>query len=122
MRSSSRGLALRSSICALKKPRMLLRASRRTYGIGEAGLEHAAHPAGERVAHVGGHAQHGGDDAHRDLLGVVGGGIGLAPLDEAVDETVAQLAGAVLELGHGLRGEERQDEPAVPVVLGRIAA
>ncbi len=56
-------------------------------------LQHVAHPAGERVGQVGRHAEDPGDDPHRDLLRVVGGGIGVARVGELVEQAATELAG-----------------------------
>ena len=85
-------------------------------------LEQVAHPAGERVAHRLGHAEDQADHAHGDLLGVVGGGVGPALLDEAVHQPPAQLARVHLVLGHPVVREPGQDQPAAPRVHRRVAA
>ena len=91
------------------------------FRIGEPHFEHAAHPSGEFIGHLGGYPEHGGDDSHRNLLGIVGARIGLAFGDELVDELVAQVAGALFVFGYGLRRKHRKNESAVPVVVGWIA-
>ena len=45
-------------------------------------LEHVAHPSGEGVGQVGGDAEDPGDHPDRDLLGVVGRGIGVPDVGE----------------------------------------
>ena len=72
------------------------------------------------VGHVARDAHELGDDPGRDLLGVVGGGVGAALVDEAVDERVAQRPRARLVLLDRLRRERRQQEAPRPGVLGRV--
>ena len=88
--------------------------------VGQSLLEEAAHPPDELVGPVRAHAQHRGDHPHRDLLGVVGIDVGPAGGDEPVDQSVAELAGAVLVLLDHRRREHRQDEPASPRVVRRV--
>ena len=83
-------------------------------------LEHVAHPAGEFVRHRLGHPQDVADDPDRDLLGVVGGGVGAAGAEEPLDVAPAELAGHRLVAGHAGVGEPGQDQPPRPGVQGWI--
>ena len=96
---SSPGSVRRSAICCSEEADDAVLAAVAAHGIVRE-LEHVAHPAGERVGQVAGHAEDLGDDAHRDLLRVVGRRVGSAAFDEPVDEAAAQLAGHRLVLGH----------------------
>ena len=83
-------------------------------------LEDIAHPPGEGVGQVHRHAQHPGDHPRRDLLRVLGGGVGGSSIDEAGDQFAAQLASHRLVLVDlGVR-EPREQESSLPGVVGRI--
>ncbi len=75
LNKSSPGSALRRSTSADEELDEALDAPAAPLGVvGE--LEHVPDPAGEGVRQRGRHAEDGGDHPHRDLLGVVAGGIG----------------------------------------------
>src|SRR3546814_4728968 len=61
-------------------------------------LEDGDRPTGEDVLVLEGHAEHAGDDPYRDVLGVVLCGIGVAGVDEVVDQVVGQAVGDRREL------------------------
>ncbi len=83
-------------------------------------FEHGPHPAGEGVRQLGGHPEDGGDDPDRDLLGVVGGGVGRPLGQEALDQSGAQLPGhGLVALDLSVR-EPGQQEPAGEGVERRV--
>lgn len=90
--------------------------------IGQAELEHAANPLDELVRALLTDAEHVRDHPHRDLLGVVDGGIGVTVLDETGDQPAAHLPGGVLVGVDGAGREEGQDQASGPCVLRRVGA
>jgi hypothetical protein len=103
---SSRG-APSISVCSSSLNRSSLGCSRRDLGdeVGEEGLhranatllvvgklEHVTYPSGKGVGELARNSEDAGDDADRDLLGVVLGRIGVTGLDERVDERRAEVA------------------------------
>ena len=83
-------------------------------------LQDVAHPAGEGVGQVGGHAEDPGDDPDRDLLRVVGRGVGVARVGEAVEQAAAELAGQRHVAVDPLVREPGQQQPAGPGVQRRV--
>ena len=116
---SSPGWSLRRSSSAMRyEPKPSCPAEVPFRVVGE--LEHVADPAGEGVRQRLGHPQDVRDDPDRDLLGVVGGGVGVAGVDEPVDVAPAQVAGHRLVAGDPGVGEPRQDQSPGPGVQGRV--
>ena len=70
--------------------------------IGEPDLEHPSDPAGELVRHLERHTEHRRDHTNGDLLRVVRCGIRLPGFDEAIDQSMAEVACARLVLRHRL--------------------
>ena len=83
-------------------------------------LEHVAHPAGEGVGQVGGDTEDPGDDPDRDLLGVVGGGIGVPVVGEPVEQSAAELAGQRHVAVDPRVREPGQQQPPGPRVQRRV--
>jgi hypothetical protein len=65
-------------------------------------------------------AEHPADDAHRDVLRVLGGGVDILAVAERVDQRVAVRPGGRLQLGHRRLGEGRQEQLAGVVVERRV--
>ena len=83
-------------------------------------FEDGPNPAHELIGPARVDPQQRGDHPHGDLLGVVGADVGPTPGDEAVDQRMAQRTRALLVLAHGPRREEGEDQPASPLVHGRV--
>lgn len=81
-------------------------------------LQDAMDESAEQVAILLGHAQHVGDDPHRDVLRVLHRRVdGVGPGGEQiVDELVAHDASRCFELGDRLRRERREQELASDLV------
>ena len=91
-------------------------------GLLEAQLQHTAHPLDELVDHPVIDAQLLGDDAGRDLLGVVDRSVAPALVDEAVDQLVAEPFGVGAVVGDALGGEVGEQGAAGPTLLRRVCA
>ena len=85
-------------------------------------LEHVTHPLGEGRRHAVGHAEDVTDDAHGNLLGVLGRGVTLTTLHDVGSQSATELAGEHLVLGHAGRAHGGQNEAARPGVQRRIGA
>ena len=83
-------------------------------------LQDLVDPLDEPVAVAHRHAEHVGDDAHRDVAGVVLGGVAAPVGDEVVDQRVADPARHRLQLADLLRREEGQQHLLVRLVLRRV--
>ena len=88
--------------------------------VGGADLEDVVDPLAELVAVAVGDAEHVGDDAHGDVLGIVDGGVAAALVDEGIDQLVADGARLGDELVDGLRREGRQQHHARGPMARRV--
>ena len=96
-----------------------LSASLTTFGVVRE-FEDVAHPAGERVAHLRRNTEDVRDHTHRNLLGVIGGQIGLSSMDKSIDEAIAQGLGHRLVRQRLLWRHPGQDQTPRPGVQGRV--
>ena len=74
----------------------------------DAEFEDLVNPLDEKVAVLFGNAEHVGDGAHRNMLGVARRGVAFSVRDEFVDQLVADRAHPRLQLFHGVGRERRQ--------------
>ena len=81
----------------------------------DAELEDLVDPFDEEVAVLFGDAEHVGDGANRNVLGVARRGVAFAVGDEFVDQLVADRANPRLQLLHRVGRERRQQQ-----LLGRL--
>ena len=86
----------------------------------DAEFEDLVDPLDEEVAVIFRDAEHVGDGANRNVLGVAGRGVAFALRDEFVDQLVADRANPGLQLLHGVGRERRQQQLLRRLVLRRI--
>jgi len=86
----------------------------------DAEFEDLMDPANEQIAVLFGNAEHVGDGARRNVLGILRGGVALAVLDEGVDQLVADRAHPRLQLLHRVGREGRQQPLLRRLVEWRI--
>ena len=77
-------------------------------------------PFDEEIAVLFGNAEHVGDGANRNVLGVARRGVAFAVGDELVDQFVADRANPRLQLLHRVGRERRQQQLLGGLVLRRI--
>ncbi|NBO56838.1 MAG: hypothetical protein EBU84_20095, partial [Actinobacteria bacterium] len=80
-------------------------------------FENAPHPIGELGLHFEWHAEHRCNHPHRNMLRVIARRVGHTFVDELVDQRVAQIARACFIFCDGLRGEHRQNQSTMPVMI-----
>ena len=83
-------------------------------------VEDVTYRCAEAVREGVGDAEDVRDHPDRDLLRVLHHGVGVARVDEAVDEHPAQRPGGTFMFGDALRGEPWEKQPARAGVFGRV--
>ena len=86
----------------------------------DAQFEDFVNPFDEEIAVLFGNAEHVGDGANRNVLGVARRGVAFAVRDEFVDQFVADRANPRLQLLHGVGRERRQQQLLGGLVFRRI--
>ena len=117
---SSVGCFLRCSIWPAKYSGHLMDRAHQGVVILDAQFENFVDPFDEEIAVLFRNAEHVGDGANRDVLGVARRGVAFSLSDEFVDQLVADRANPRLQSFHGVGRERRQQQLLRGLVLRRI--